>query len=49
MVFYGKLHQMDGKWNDKWIIIGRRGMQCMSIGDENMDKSVTQQAPNQGR
>ena len=43
MVFYGKLQQMDGKWNDKWIIIGRRGMQYMLIGDENMDKSATQQ------
>ena len=42
MVFYGHLQQMDGKWNDKWIIIGRRGMQYMSICDENMDTSMTQ-------
>ena len=36
---------MDGKCNDKWIIIGRRGMQLMSIGAKNMDKSVTQHLP----
>ena len=41
MVFYEQLQQIDGKWNDKWIIIGRRGMQYMSIGDENMVKSMT--------
>ena len=36
---------MDGKLNDKWIIIRRRGMQYMSIGDENMDNFVTQHLP----
>ena len=45
MVFYRQLQQMDGKWNDKWIIIIRREMQYMSIGDENRDKSVTQHLP----
>ena len=33
---------MDGKSNDKWIIIWKRGMKYMSIGYKNMDKSVTQ-------
>ena len=45
MVFYGQLQQMDGKCNDKWIIIGIRWMQYMSIGGENMDKSMTQHLP----
>ena len=42
MVFYGQLQQMDGKVNDKWVIKERRGMQYMLMGDENMDKSMTQ-------
>ena len=45
MVFCRQLQQMEGKWNDKWIIIGRREMQCMSKHEENMDKSVTQHIP----
>ena len=45
MVFYGQLQQIDGKWNDKWIIIGTRGMEYMSISDEYMDKSMSQHLP----
>ena len=36
---------MDGKWNDKWTLIGRREIRYMSIGDENMEKYVTQHLP----
>ena len=45
MVFYGKLQQMDGKWSDKWIIIGRKWIKQISISDENRDKSITQHLP----
>ena len=45
MLFYAQLQQMDGKWNDKWVIMGRKGMKHMSISDEKMDKSVAQHHP----
>ena len=44
MVFYKKLQEIDGKWGDKWVIIGGIEMKQMSIGDENMDKYMTQQS-----
>ena len=34
MLFYVELQQMDGKWNDKWAIMGRKWMKYMSISDE---------------
>ena len=43
MLFYAQLQQMDGKWNDKWAIMGRKGMKYMSISDGKMDKSTAQQ------
>ena len=36
---------MDGKWNDKWAIIGIKWMKYMSISDGKMDKSVAQHHP----
>ena len=34
---------MDGKWNDKWAIMGRKWMKYMSISDGKMDNYVSQQ------
>ena len=42
MVFYAELQQMDGKWNDKWVIMVRKWMKYMSIGDGKMDNSRAQ-------
>ena len=33
MLFYAQLQQMDGKWNDKWVIMVRKWMKGMSIND----------------
>ena len=43
MLFYTQLQQMDGKWNDKWVIMGRKWMKYMSISDGKMDNSMAQQ------
>ena len=43
MVFYGKSQQMDGKWNDKWAMMVRKGMKYMSISDGKMDNSRAKQ------
>ena len=43
MLFYAQLQQMDGKWNDKWVIMRRKWMKYMSISDEKMNNSMAQQ------
>ena len=43
MLFYAQLHQMDGKWNDKWAIMVGKWMKDMSISDGKMDNSRAQQ------
>ena len=45
MLFYTQLQQMDGKWNDKWEIMGRKWMKYMSISDGQMDNSRAQHPP----
>ena len=45
MLFYAQLQQMDGKWNDKWAIMGRKWMKYMSVSDGKMDNSVAQHHP----
>ena len=45
MMFYAQLQQMDGKWNDKWAIMGRKWMKYMSISDGKIDKSMAQHHP----
>ena len=45
MLFYAQLKQIDGKWNDKWAIMGRKWMKYMSISDEKMDNSMVQHHP----
>ena len=42
MLFYAQLQQMNGKWNDKWAIMGRKWMKYMSISDGKMDNSKAQ-------
>ena len=42
MLFYAQLQQIDGKWNDKWMIMERIWMKFMSISDGKMDKSMAQ-------
>ena len=44
MLFYTQLQQMDGKWNDKWAIMGRKWMKYMSISDGKIDNSRAQQS-----
>ena len=41
-VFYAQLQQIDGKWNDKWAIMGRKWMKYMSISDGKMYNSMDQ-------
>ena len=45
MLFYAQLQQMDRKWNDKWMIMGRKMMKYMSISDGKMDNSRDQHHP----
>ena len=45
MLFYAQSQQMDGKWNDKWGIMGRKWMKDMSISDRKMDNSRAQYLP----
>ena len=35
---------MDGKWNEKWVIMGRKWMKYMSISDGKIDNSRAQQS-----
>ena len=45
MLFYAQLQQMDGKWNDKWMIMERKWMKYMLISDGKMDNSRAQHLP----
>ena len=45
MLFYTQLQQMNGKWNDKWVIMERKWMKYMSISDGKMDNSRAQHLP----
>ena len=45
MLFYAQLQQMDGKWNDKWTIMGRKWMKYMSISDGKIKNSKAQHHP----
>ena len=45
MVFYLWLQQIDGKWNDKWVIMRRKWMKYMSISDGKMENSKAQHIP----
>ena len=45
MLFYAQLQQMDEKWNNKWVIMGRKWMKFMSISDGKMDNSRAQYLP----
>ena len=44
MLFYAQLQQMDGKWNDKGMIKGRKWMKYMSITDGKMKNYRAQHA-----
>ena len=45
MLFYAQLQQMDGKWNEKWAIMGSKWIKYMSISDRKMDNSRAQNLP----
>ena len=45
MLFYAQLQQMDGKWNDKWPIMGKKWKKYMSISDGKMGNYVAQHHP----